>query len=130
MSFALSRTSLNRLQGVHPRLRRLVEEAILRTPVDFGVIEGVRTLERQKQLVAAGASQTMRSRHLTGHAVDLACYVGPRLSWEWPLYEKLARCMKATAAEMDIDIEWGGDWETLKDGPHFQLSWERYPTNV
>lgn len=129
MSFALSQGSMRKLRGVHPRLRRLVEAAILETPVDFGVIEGLRTIETQKKLVASGASTTMNSRHLTGHAVDLAAYIGPRLSWEWKLYVQIADTMFKCATDMDITIEWGGHWDHPKDGPHFQLSWERYPAN-
>ncbi|EFO7793056.1 M15 family metallopeptidase [Escherichia coli] len=79
-------------------------------------LEGVKP-----QLVAEGKSQTMNSRHLTGDAVDVVAYIGSQVSWEWPLYEKIAQAFKQAAAELGIAIEWGGDWKTLKDGPHFQL---------
>jgi peptidoglycan L-alanyl-D-glutamate endopeptidase CwlK len=68
----------------------------------------------------------MNSRHLTGHAVDLAAVVGTEVRWDWPLYDKLSGFMKAAAKELNIPIEWGGDWK-FKDGPHFQLPWKEYP---
>ncbi|MGQ7247216.1 M15 family metallopeptidase [Halomonas sp. V046] len=125
--FRLSNRSLKRLQGVNADLVMVVRRAIDITEVDFGVTEGLRSKERQKRLVAAGASTTMRSRHLTGHAVDLAAYLDGDVSWDWPLYYKIADAMKAAAKELGVPIEWGGDWKTFKDGPHFQLPWGSYP---
>lgn len=119
--FKLSQRSIDRLNGVHPDLVSVVKHAIERSEVDFMVTEGLRTKERQKELVAAGASKTMNSRHITGHAVDLAAYVNG-IRWDWPLYEKIAKAMKQAAYELNIKIEWGGDWKSFKDGPHFQLS--------
>lgn len=126
MTFALGAKSLARLEGVHPDLVRVVKRAIEITPVDFTVTEGLRTVERQRALVAAGASQTMKSRHITGHAVDLAALVLGEVRWDWPLYAKLAGAMKAAAKEVGVPLEWGGDWK-MKDGPHFQLTWANYP---
>ncbi|MBK7366266.1 MAG: M15 family metallopeptidase [Nitrosomonas sp.] len=119
--FKLSQRSIDRLNGVHPDLVSVVKLAIERSEVDFMVTEGLRSKERQKELVAAGASKTMNSRHITGHAVDLAAYVNG-IRWDWPLYEKIAKAMKQAAYELNIKIEWGGDWKSFKDGPHFQLS--------
>lgn len=127
MTFRLSRRSRQRLDGVHPDLVKVVERAIQLSSVDFSVIEGLRTRERQEQLVKAGASQTKRSRHLTGHAVDLAAWVGGEIRWDWPLYHKIADAMKRAAAELNVPLEWGGDWKSFKDGPHFQLPWVMYP---
>lgn len=127
MTFKLGPRSVARLKGVHPDLVKVVERAIQLTPVDFTVLEGLRSLERQKALVAAGASQTLKSRHLDGHAVDLGAWVDEQVDWSWPLYGKIAGAMKAAAAELKIPIEWGGDWTTFKDGPHFQLPWKEYP---
>ena len=161
MKFKLSRRSLRRLEGVHPDLRRVVRAAIKTTEVDFGVIEGVRSLERQRELKASGASQTLRSRHLRGadgfgHAVDLSAFVGPRVSWEFPLYFKIAEAMRRAAAELEVPIRWGGCWNCRRfdrtelpakklvelyveerraagrsaflDGPHFELpAGRRYP---
>lgn len=115
------------LVGVHPDLVRVVRRAAEITMVDFVVTEGLRTLARQKQLVASGASKTMKSRHLTGHAVDLAAVVGGKVRWDWPLYAKLAEDMHRAAIDCSVSIEWGGDWKTFKDGPHFQLPWKEYP---
>jgi peptidoglycan L-alanyl-D-glutamate endopeptidase CwlK len=127
VSYALSKKSLDHLSGVHPHLVDVVKRAIEITECDFTVLEGVRSKTRQQQLVAAGASQTMNSRHITGHAVDLGAYVGGSVRWDWPLYFKLADAMKKAAAELGIPLEWGGDWKKFKDGPHFQLPHKEYP---
>ena len=114
---------------------KVVKRAIQITDIDFVVTEGLRSLQKQKQLVAAGASQTMRSRHLTGHAVDLAVWEdrdsdkvvdADEISWKFNQYTALATLVKATAADLGIPIEWGGDWK-MRDGPHFQLPWTEYP---
>lgn len=127
MSFVLGARSRQRLQGVHPHLVAIIELAIVRSPIDFTVLEGLRTIETQRGYVASGASRTMRSRHLTGHAVDIAPWVGGQVSWHWPLYHRIAPVVKAAAAELGHKIEWGGDWRTFKDGPHWQLPWREYP---
>jgi peptidoglycan L-alanyl-D-glutamate endopeptidase CwlK len=127
MSFGLSQRSRRRLLGVHPALVAVVEAAIARSPVDFLVTEGVRTPERQAALVAAGASRTRRSRHLTGHAVDVAALVDGRIRWDWPLYGRIAAAFKAAAQELETPIIWGGDWRTLRDGPHFELDRRVFP---
>ena len=127
MTYTLSKKSRDRLVGVHQDLVKVVERAIEITEIDFAVLEGVRSKTRQEHLVKAGASQTMRSRHLTGHAVDLGAYVAGSVRWDWPLYHKLAVAVKQAAAELQTPIEWGGDWTTFKDGPHWQLPWKDYP---
>jgi peptidoglycan L-alanyl-D-glutamate endopeptidase CwlK len=124
---------LERLRNVHPDLVRVVIAARARVP--FIVTEGLRTQRRQAQLVAAGASRTMNSRHLTGHAVDLACWLDDgdnvveagEVRWDWPLYEKLGEIVKATAQELGVPIVWGGDWKSFRDGPHFELDRKHYP---
>ena len=127
MTFKLSQKSADRLSGVHPDLVSVVKRAIEVSEVDFAVLEGFRSKARQEQLVAAGASQTMNSRHLTGHAVDLGAMVSGTVRWDWPLYYKVADAMKKAAAELKVPIEWGGDWKKFKDGPHFQLPHKEYP---
>lgn len=124
--FKLSTRSLRNLEGVHSDLLAVVKRAIEITEVDFVVTEGRRTAARQAQLFASGASTTMNSRHLTGHAVDLAAWVG-EVRWDWPLYAKLAAAMKAAASELGVPIVWGGDWKSFKDGPHFELDRKVYP---
>lgn len=134
----LDARSLKRLEGVHEDLVAVVKKAAELTDQPFIVTEGLRSIERQKKLVAAGASTTLRSRHLTGHAVDLAAFVdldgsgdytsGDNIRWDWPLYGRIASHMKTAAFQLDIPIEWGGDWVSFKDGPHFQLPWKDYPT--
>ncbi len=127
MTFKLSQKSLDRMSGVHPDLIKVVKRAIELTQVDFGITEGLRTVERQKQLVAEGKSQTMKSRHITGHAVDVVAYADGKISWEWKLYEQISKAFKQASADVGVPIEWGGDWKSLKDGPHFQLPVGRYP---
>lgn len=127
MAFRLSSRSLGRLGGLHSDLVTVVERAIQITDVDFTVLEGLRTASRQQELYKAGATTTLNSRHLTGHAVDLGAWVTGSVRWDWPLYHRIADAMKAAAAECGVPIEWGGDWKSFKDGPHFQLPWEHYP---
>ena len=126
-NYKLSKRSLSRLEGVHEHLVAVVKEAIKITTVDFAVLEGLRSVDRQRILVKQGASKTMRSRHLTGHAVDLGAWVGGGIRWDWPLYHRIADAMKDSADKLCIPIEWGGDWKSFPDGPHFQLTWEDYP---
>jgi len=122
-----------RLAGVHPDLARVVERA--RAAVPFIVTEGLRTPERQAALVKAGASRTLQSRHLTGHAVDLAYWLddgdatpeGGEIRWDWPLYGQIAAAMKAAANAEGVRIIWGGSWPTFRDGPHFELNRRHYP---
>lgn len=126
--FALSERDEARLTGLHPDLVRVVRKAAAASPLAFGILEGLRTLDRQRALVARGASKTMNSRHLTGHAVDLAP-IGEdgKVSWDWPLYHRLAPALKAAARAENVPIEWGGDWKRFRDGPHWQLPWGEYP---
>jgi len=147
--FKLSQRSLDNLENVNPYLVGVVKRAIEITKVDFGVIEGLRTPESQRELVQAGASKTMMSKHLEGKAVDLMAYIGSRASWELNLYDDIADAMKRAAQELQVPIRWGGawnvsdirDWEgTMQeamnhyidvrrgqgrkpflDGPHFEL---------
>ena len=127
MAFRFGARSKERLKGVHPDLVAVMNRALQISPMDCTFVEGLRTEARQKQLVAAGASMTMRSRHLTGHAVDIAPWVGGTVRWDWPLFHKLAVAVKSAAVELSVPIEWGGDWRNFKDGPHWQLPWKHYP---
>ncbi|MBS0055537.1 M15 family metallopeptidase [Yersinia sp. KBS0713] len=125
--FIFGKASENNLTGVHPDLVKVVRRALELTPMDFKVIEGRRTLERQRELVKAGASQTLNSRHLTGHAIDIVPLPDGKVSWEWKYFYPMADAMKQAAAELGIAVEWGGNWTTFKDGPHFQLPARQYP---
>ena len=146
--FKLSQRSINNLKGIKPQLQDVVSRAIQLTEVDFVVIEGLRSIARQQELVNQGASQTMNSKHITGDAVDLAAWLGT-IRWELPLYFKIAEAMKQAAIENNVAIRWGGAWsvndirtysETMEhaheaylalrrsqgrkafiDGPHFEL---------
>ncbi len=127
MSFRLSSRSRTRMKGVHPDLVAVVEAAIRTTPIDFMITEGLRTRTRQASLVKAGASRTLNSRHITGHAVDIAALIDGKVRWDWPLYPRIAAALKAAARDLDTPIVWGGDWPRLRDGPHFELDRRRYP---
>lgn len=127
--------SLRNLAGIHPDLRRVMDRALQDAPFAFVVTEGLRTVARQKELVRIGASKTMNSRHITGHAVDLVPFVDVnadgRVSAEemysWPLYHRLAPTIKAAAAKEGVALVWGGSWRTFKDGPHWELDRRKYP---
>lgn len=127
----LNERSRDRLQGVHPKLVAVVKLAATMVPTPGGlafiVTEGLRTQERQKQLVQAGASRTMASRHLTGHAVDLAATVSGEVRWDWPLYIELAMVMGKAAESLGVALTWGGSWKSFPDGPHFEINPETYP---
>ena len=121
MSFRLSERSRARMRGVHLALVGVIEAAIHITPVDFRVTEGLRTTARQACLVRAGASRTLNSRHITGHAVDVAAMVDGAIRWDWPLYPRIAEAIKTAAKVKGVALVWGGDWPRLRDGPHFEL---------
>lgn len=125
-----SARSLKSLNGIHPDLRRVIDRALQESPLDFVVIEGLRTKKRQEELVASGASKTMNSRHLTGHAVDLVP-IGPngKAAFDWPLYHKLGPAVKAAAEAEGVALVWGGDWASFRDGPHFELDRKVYPAS-
>ena len=127
MAFTLSVRSKQRLEGVHPDLVRVVEKALTLSQIDFAVVEGLRTKARQAELMAAGASKTMNSRHITGHAVDVAPVIGGKIRWDWPLFNELATAFKLAATQENVPIVWGGDWVSFKDGPHFELDRRKYP---
>lgn len=133
MSFVLSARSINRLDGVHPALVAVVRAAIAISKTDFTVVEGVRTLEKQREYFLAGKSRTMKSRHLTGHAVDLMPYGDfdgdgdMEGSWELENFYPLNDAMQAAAASLNVKITWGGSWARFVDCPHFELDPEKYP---
>ncbi len=125
-NFILGAASKEILSTVHPDLVSVVEKAIKLIDVDFSVTEGMRTEERQRVLLKSGATNILRSRHLTGHAVDLIAWVDGQTDWSWPLCRKIAKAMKLSANILNIPLEWGGEWKTFKDGHHFQLPWSSY----
>lgn len=126
--FRFGQISEHNLRGIHPDLILIVRRALTLSTVDFRVIEGLRTSERQRQLVKNGRSQTLNSRHLTGHAVDLAPLINNQIPWDdWHAFEWVSKAMKQAATEMELPLQWGGDWKTFKDGPHFELPRDTYP---
>ena len=124
--YSFGSKSKERLKGVHPDMVKIMEEAIKESPLDFSITEGVRTLERQKELFEAGKSQTMNSRHLKGFAVDIAVLVDGKITWEFSKYQIVADHIKKVAKDLGIPIVWGGDWISFKDGPHFELHRSKY----
>lgn len=153
-NFSFGKSSTAKKQGVHRDIVRVLDAAIKETKIDFAIIEGLRSVARQRELVARGASKTMNSRHITGHAVDLwpidpltgkmvavpasyydkATSVAEKRAMEsdmnkrlWALYPDIAATMKKVASDLGVDLEWGGDWRGFPDGPHFQLSHSEYP---
>lgn len=132
--FKLSDSSKSNLEGVHPDLVRVVELALTYTEIDFGVSQGVRTVEQQKEMVAGGVSLTMNSRHIPESnecnlscAVDLTAWVGGSLTWKQWTFRKIAKAMFRAAIELGVQVETGGHWRSVEDWPHWQLSWEAYP---
>lgn len=126
--FKLGTISEKNLNGVHPDLVRVVRHAIDITGIDFRVIEGVRNMARQRDLVRNGKSKTLVSRHLTGHAVDLAPLVANEIPWNnWDAFEQVACAMQIAATECGVALVWGGEWQTFRDGPHFELCRKMYP---
>lgn len=128
----LNPRSEKNLDGVHAQLVAVVRRAAELIDgrgdgLGFVVTEGLRTHKRQAELVKAGASRTMASRHLTGHAVDLAATVGGEVRWDFPLYTHLAGVMKRAASDLGVAITWGGDWARFRDGPHFEIDPKAYP---
>jgi len=129
--FKLSKNSLDKLDGVHPDLVAVVKRAIEISRVDFGVSEGVRNIQRQKQLVADKKSTTLNSKHLPqsdgySHAVDLYVLVGNKPTWEHKYFRLAIQAMMTAAIELDVQIKAGGLWRDFLDSPHFQLNEEYY----
>lgn len=123
----MNQRSVKNLQGVHPDLVSVIYRANELDPDSFVVIEGLRTHSRQAELFARKATRTMKSRHLTGHAVDLMALVNGEGRWDWPLYAEIAKTVKEAARIEGVPITWGGDWTSFKDGPHFELPHNKYP---
>jgi peptidoglycan L-alanyl-D-glutamate endopeptidase CwlK len=153
-TFNLSEKSLKELEGVHKDLAAVVKRAIELSVQDFAVHDGNRTLEEQKKYVQSGASQTLDSRHLNGHAVDIVPFINGKLRWEWEPIYKIADAVRTAAKELSIPLRWGGAWDVtftesddhpedmvadysarrkkagkkvFLDGPHFELPKGQYP---
>lgn len=137
--FKYSKRSLDNLQECHQDIQRVMHRAIEISPVDFVVTCGERSVKEQRALYHSGASKTMNSRHIpktptdghvnfpVSHAIDVAAWMNGGIRWDWPLYDSIAVAIKRAAQELNIPIEWGGDWQSFRDGPHFQLPWRDYP---
>ena len=134
-NFMLGSRSVRSLVGVHPDLLKIVRRALEISSIDFSVIEGVRSPERQQRLYRSGATKTLHSRHLTGHAVDIVPWVMPHgIDWNNIMqFRQVGHAMKTAAAELGIRMEWGakkthgGDWNSFNDMPHYQLSRRDHP---
>lgn len=133
MTFKLSMRSEDRLIGVHPKLQAVVKAAIAISKIDFSVIEGVRSIEKQREYFLAGKSRTMKSKHLTGHAVDLMPYGDfdgdgdKEGSWEERHFLPIADAMFQASRNLGIQLSWGGHWASFKDCPHFEIDPRMYP---
>lgn len=126
----LDATSIKRLAGVHHDLVQVAtraHEMAVAKKLDFKITEGLRTLARQKELVASGASKTMDSRHLTGHAFDFVPVVGGIITWKWPAFWPLVSIFEAAAHELGVEIRPGARWTDFPDGPHIELNRKFYP---
>lgn len=123
----LTQRSIDRMKGVHGKLVSVVLRAAELSDLEFTVTCGLRTLAEQKVLLAKGATKTLNSKHLTGHAVDVAPVVDGQVRWDWPLFHILAKTFKAAAKELGVEIAWGGDWKGFPDGPHFEINPRKYP---
>jgi peptidoglycan L-alanyl-D-glutamate endopeptidase CwlK len=126
MTNPAERTQKN-LRGVHPDLVKVINEALKTTTTPFIVTEGLRTATRQKELVAAGASKTLNSRHLTGHAVDIVPVINGKVCWKTPAFKAPLDAIRAAAKKLKVNVEFGADWRTFKDYPHVQLSRKSHP---
>lgn len=136
--YTLGSRSRRKLEGVHPVLVRVVERAIQISGCDFTVLEGVRQLKRQRQLLKAGKSKTLNSRHLpktplnapelgeVSHAVDLGAWVDNELSWTWSHYFKIADAMKQAAEEEGAALKWGGCWALLSEYDSAKAAYDAY----
>lgn len=127
MAFRFGLRSKSNLVDVHPDLVKVAYRALELSPVDFMVTDGRRSLARQRELFAQKATKTLNSRHLTGHAIDVAALRDGKVTWNWQEYEVIAEAFLKAASELGIDVEWGGNWESFRDGPHYQLSRISYP---
>jgi peptidoglycan L-alanyl-D-glutamate endopeptidase CwlK len=120
-NFKFGKRSKDQLATVHPDLRKVAERAIQLSPYDFIVTEGKRTLAKQKEYVRKGASKTMKSRHLTGNALDYVGYFDGRVTYKYDIMVAISKAFKAAAKELSIPIVWGGDWKSFVDTPHVEL---------
>ena len=119
--FRFSKRSKDNLKGVHPDLIAIAYRALSLSPYDFGITDGVRSLDRQRLLLQEKKTQTLASKHLTGDAIDFAVWIEGRLNWEFRYYAQVSAAFKRAAEEYGIVIRWGGDWRSFKDGPHIEL---------
>ena len=127
MTFLFSKRSLKNLEGVHHDLVQVAHMALSMSPIDFVIIDGVRTIEEQRILVAKGKSKTMDSRHLTGHAIDIAAWLNGAISWDYGLYEKITDAFDMAAGRLKTPIICGIDWPSFVDAGHIELDRRRYP---
>src|SRR5580765_2952635 len=122
-----SAASLYNLKGIHPDLRELADATLKASPRDFRIVDGLRTVAAQREKVKKGVSKTMRSRHLTGHAIDFAVLTRGEIDWyDLVGFGVVGHVFQSEAKRLGIKINWGGDWRR-KDWGHIQLDWRAYP---
>ena len=127
MAFKFSKRSLENLQGIHPDLVMVTTHALSLSPVDFVVIDGLRTMDEQKILFAKGKSRRLDSRHLTGHAIDFAAWVNGEISWDIAHYKRITESFSKAAQQLGVRIVRGIDWPHLVDADHIELDKRDYP---
>ena len=131
MNFEFSKSSEEKLSTVNSQLASVARKALALTPIDFGITEGRRSIKKQEQLVKEGASKTMKSKHITGHAIDIACYVDGKITWDLEYYQIVANAFALACEELKINLRWGGSWKIndfnldpnnkFIDAVHFEL---------
>ena len=130
-----SESCVKKLEKLHPDLTKVIIRASEMLK-DYTIIitETDRSKERQAELFKKKATKTLRSRHISENnacklscAVDIAVKVDGKITWEWSLYEDFSKYVKKAAEELRVEVEWGGDWKSFKDGPHYQLPKSLYP---
>lgn len=124
--FKFGSKSLERLEDAEDALVHVAHRALELSPYDFGITETLRSFERQEQLVLEGKSWTMKSRHLANsngksEALDILVYVDGRPTWEAKYFRKVIQAFITAAIELDVQLEFGGLWESVEDWPHVQL---------
>jgi peptidoglycan L-alanyl-D-glutamate endopeptidase CwlK len=127
-TFRFGLRSQSNLVGVHPDLASVAIKALEYSAVDFSITEGLRSKARQQQLFNERKSMTLNSRHIDGHAIDVAAIIDGQVNWHWAHYEAIAVAFDKASKELSVPVEWGGNWAHFKDGPHFQLPYSRYPS--
>ena len=100
--------SKQRLKGIHPKLVSVLNELV--KIMDVTVIEGIRSEERQLELLEKGATKVKYSKHMDGKAVDLAPYP---IDWkDRDRFHYMGGMIRGIAKQLNVSVRWGGDWDS------------------